>query len=71
MPEVLYQAGDSAILIEYGEMHLDFVLRARVHALESEVRKKNIKGIWAFAPCIRSTMVHFLLSSRSLSDWIC
>jgi hypothetical protein len=34
MPEVLYQAGDSAILIEYGEMYLDFIFRARIHALE-------------------------------------
>jgi urea carboxylase len=62
------QAGDSAILIEYGEMHLDFVLRARVHALESEVRKKNIKGIWAFAPCIRSTMCHYDPSVISQAD---
>ncbi|KAG2148952.1 allophanate hydrolase subunit 2-domain-containing protein [Suillus clintonianus] len=53
------QAGDSAILVEYGEMHLDFVLRARVHALESEVRKRCIKGIWAFSPCIRSTMCRY------------
>lgn len=57
IPKALHQAGDSAILVEYGEMHLDFVLRARVHALESEVRKREVNGIWAFAPCIRSTMV--------------
>lgn len=56
-PKALHQAGDSAILVEYGDMHLDFVLRARVHALESEVRKSSIHGIWVFAPCIRSTMV--------------
>ncbi|KAG2155228.1 allophanate hydrolase subunit 2-domain-containing protein [Suillus bovinus] len=53
------QAGDSAILVEYGDMHLDFVLRARIHALESEVRKRKIKGMWTFAPCIRSTMCHY------------
>ena len=57
LPNALLQAGDSGILVEYGQMRLDFILRARVHALESEVRKRNIKGIWAFAPCIRSTMV--------------
>ncbi|KAG1748041.1 allophanate hydrolase subunit 2-domain-containing protein [Suillus lakei] len=62
------QAGDSAILVEYGEMHLDFVLRARVHALESEVRKKHVKGIWAFAPCIRSTMCHYDPSVISQED---
>lgn len=42
-------------------MHLDFVLRARIHALESEVRRREVSGIWAFAPCIRSTMVCCLL----------
>ncbi|KAG1772023.1 allophanate hydrolase subunit 2-domain-containing protein [Suillus occidentalis] len=62
------QAGDSAILVEYGSMHLDFVLRARVHALETEVRQRNVKGIWAFAPCIRSTMCHFNPSVISQAD---
>ncbi|OAX34102.1 hypothetical protein K503DRAFT_699315 [Rhizopogon vinicolor AM-OR11-026] len=62
------QAGDSAILVEYGEMLLDFVLRARVHALESEVRKRDVNGIWAFAPCIRSTMCHYDPSIISQAD---
>ncbi|KIJ67378.1 hypothetical protein HYDPIDRAFT_84744 [Hydnomerulius pinastri MD-312] len=53
------QAGDSAILVEYGQMKLDFNLRARVHALETEARKRKVQGIWSFAPCIRSTMCHF------------
>ncbi|KAG1903472.1 carbamoyl-phosphate synthase L chain, ATP binding domain-containing protein [Suillus fuscotomentosus] len=65
---LLYQAGDSAILVEYGEMRLDFVLRVRVHALESEVRKRNIKGIWSFAPCIRSTLCHYDPSVISQAD---
>ncbi|KAG2365977.1 carbamoyl-phosphate synthase L chain, ATP binding domain-containing protein [Suillus spraguei] len=62
------QAGDSAILVEYGEMHLNFIIRARVHALESEVRKRNVKGIWVFAPCIRSTMCHYDPSVISQSE---
>ncbi|KAF9233046.1 allophanate hydrolase subunit 2-domain-containing protein [Melanogaster broomeanus] len=53
------QAGASAILVEYGPMKLDFNLRARVHALETEAQKRKISGIWSFAPCIRSTMCHF------------
>lgn len=53
----LEQAGDSAILVEYGPMNLDFALRARIHAFESGVCKKNVTGIRAFSPCIRSTMV--------------
>lgn len=38
-------------------MKLDFDLRARAHALETEARKRKVEGIWSFAPCIRSTMV--------------
>ncbi|KAH0835743.1 allophanate hydrolase subunit 2-domain-containing protein [Lanmaoa asiatica] len=53
------QAGDSAILVEYGQMKLDFHLRARVHALETEAQERKVDGIWSFAPCIRSTMCHF------------
>ncbi|TFY78522.1 hypothetical protein EWM64_g5490 [Hericium alpestre] len=56
---VFRQAGDSAILVEYGPMLLDFGLRARIHAFETEVTRRNIKGITEFAPCIRSTMCHY------------
>ncbi|KAJ7635528.1 allophanate hydrolase subunit 2-domain-containing protein [Mycena polygramma] len=56
---VLRQAGDSAILIEYGEMKLDFALRVRVHALETILKQRHIPGLQAFSPCIRSTMCHF------------
>ncbi|EJD01957.1 uncharacterized protein FOMMEDRAFT_109008 [Fomitiporia mediterranea MF3/22] len=56
---VFRQAGDSAILVEYGEMTLDFSIRARIHALETVARQMQIPGIKEFAPCIRSTMVHF------------
>ncbi|KAM5536440.1 hypothetical protein V8D89_009876 [Ganoderma adspersum] len=56
---VFRQAGDSAILVEFGDMELDFAIRARIHAFESEVRKRAIPGVWFLAPCIRSTMVHF------------
>ncbi|CAL1694912.1 unnamed protein product [Somion occarium] len=53
------KAGDSAVLVEYGEMTLDFSVRARIHALETSARQFKINGIKEFAPCIRSTMVHF------------
>ncbi len=54
---VFRQAGDSAILVEFGDMVLDFAIRARIHAFETEVRKRGIPGLWSLAPCIRSTMV--------------
>ena len=56
------QAGDSAILIEYGEMTLDFAVRARIHALEMAIKDLQVDGIQEFAPCIRSTMVCIILS---------
>ncbi|KAI0339186.1 urea carboxylase [Trametopsis cervina] len=59
-PHVVFrQAGDAAILVEYGEAKLDFHVRARVHAFEQAVRNMNVKGVWALCPCIRSTMVRF------------
>ncbi|KAI0925356.1 hypothetical protein AcV7_005625 [Taiwanofungus camphoratus] len=59
-PKVVFrQAGDSCILVEYGELRLDFAIRARVHAFESALKKRGVRGVWALAPCIRSTMVHY------------
>ncbi|KAJ7032905.1 allophanate hydrolase subunit 2-domain-containing protein [Mycena alexandri] len=65
---VLRQAGDSAILVEYGELALDFSLRARVHAFETILKQRNIPGILAFCPCVRSTMCHFDPTVISQSD---
>ncbi|VDB91707.1 unnamed protein product [Peniophora sp. CBMAI 1063] len=59
-PKVMFrQAGDSAILLEYGPMELDLTVRARIHAFEDAVRKKRIDGIVGFCPCIRSTMCYY------------
>ncbi|KAJ7601111.1 allophanate hydrolase subunit 2-domain-containing protein [Mycena floridula] len=71
-PRVVFrQAGDSAILVEYGDMSLDFAIRARIHALETEIMQRNLGGIRAFCPCIRSTMCHYdpnLLSQTSVLE---
>ncbi|KAL5497703.1 hypothetical protein ACEPAH_2634 [Sanghuangporus vaninii] len=59
-PKVVFrQAGDSGILVEYGEMTLDFTVRARIHGFETAARQLQLPGIIEFAPCIRSTMVHY------------
>lgn len=55
--DIIRQAGDSAILVEYGDWILDFNLRARIHAFEQSLQKRDIRGVWAMSPCIRSTMV--------------
>ena len=36
------QAGDGAILVEFGEERLDLAIRARIHALETEIRRRSI-----------------------------
>lgn len=41
-------------------MRLDFGIRARIHAFETEVHKRKIPGITSLAPCIRSIMVRIL-----------
>ena len=51
------QAGDSALLVEFGGMELDFNNRARVHALELKLKDMESKHITGLCPCIRSTMV--------------
>ncbi|KAJ8090260.1 hypothetical protein PM082_018856, partial [Marasmius tenuissimus] len=72
-PQAVFRlAGDSCILVEVGEMTLDFVVRARIHAFEEEARRLGVKGIKRFCPCVRSTMVYFdpscIASLRTLVD---
>ncbi|GJE99971.1 urea carboxylase [Phanerochaete sordida] len=65
---VFRQAGDSAILVEFGELLLDFHVRARVHAFEQDLAAREVAGVWSMAPCIRSTMIHFDPTVVSQSD---
>ncbi|KZT20522.1 urea carboxylase [Neolentinus lepideus HHB14362 ss-1] len=59
-PRVVFrQAGDAAILVEYGDLYLDLALRARIHAFETTSKERQLPGIWAFGPCIRSTIVRY------------
>ncbi|KAJ3736563.1 urea carboxylase [Lentinula guzmanii] len=63
------QAGDSAILVDCGPMHLDLAMRAYIHSFELEAMKKGSTGIERFSPCIRSTMCHYnpkLISQKDL-----
>lgn len=53
------QAGDSAILVEFGTMHLDVYVRAQIHAFQKLVLEKQITGIKSLCPCIRSIMCHY------------
>ncbi len=59
-PAVVYRvAGDDNILVEYGELELDLVLRFRVHALMTWLEQRSLDGIIDITPGIRSLQVHF------------
>jgi urea carboxylase len=65
-PEItIRRAGDEDILIEFGEMKLDFELRLRVQALRDALGAKNIPGIIDLTPGIRSLQIHFDVSRIS------
>jgi urea carboxylase len=56
---VIRQAGDEDILIEFGDMKLDFELRLRVQALRDALGEAAIPGIIDLTPGIRSLQIHF------------
>ncbi|GAC1639576.1 MAG: 5-oxoprolinase/urea amidolyase family protein [Mycobacterium sp.] len=51
------RSGDDAVLVEFGEMTLDLGLRARVHALEQQLRAQALDGVVDVNPGIRSLQV--------------
>lgn len=60
LPNVTYRpAGNSYLLVEYGELVLDLNLRFRIHALMQWVKDQNIQGIIDLTPGIRSLQIHF------------
>lgn len=59
-PKVVYRpAGDSYLLIEYGEQVLDLQLRFRVQALMEWLQAQQIDAIIDLTPGIRSLLVHY------------
>ncbi|MGH1440591.1 MAG: urea carboxylase [Cellvibrionaceae bacterium] len=63
-PQVLYRiAGEDNILIEYGPLELDLMLRFRVHALMLRLQAIQgngaLNGIIDLTPGIRSLQIHF------------
>ena len=59
-PDVSYRpAGNSYLLVEYGELVLDLNLRFRIHALMQWVKDQSIEGIIDLTPGIRSLQIHF------------
>lgn len=52
-------AGESYLLLEYGEIVLDLALRLRVHSLEGAIRRLGLRGIVETAPGVRSLLIHY------------
>ncbi|MCF9034898.1 5-oxoprolinase/urea amidolyase family protein, partial [Acinetobacter nectaris] len=59
-PKAIYrQAGDSYILLEYGENILDLSLRLRVHQLIQMIRESDIAGVLELSPGVRSLQIKY------------
>lgn len=57
-PKVTYRrAGDTNLLVEYGELALDIGLRMRVHALHMATEEHGITGVTDLTPGIRSLQI--------------
>ncbi|MEM7391384.1 MAG: urea carboxylase, partial [Verrucomicrobiota bacterium] len=52
-------SGDRYLLVEYGPMKLDLVLRFRVHSLMQRLEEENNDAIIDITPGIRSLQIHF------------
>jgi urea carboxylase len=65
---VIRRAGDEDILIEFGDMKLDFELRLRVQALRDALGTAAIPGIIDLTPGIRSLQIHFDVARISRAD---
>ena len=59
VPVVYRRQGDDNLLVEYGPMTLDILLRLRVHLLAEAVGTANLPGLIDLTPGIRSLQIHY------------
>lgn len=59
VPVTYRRSGDDNILVEYGQLTLDLGLRARVHALQTQIIESRLEGVLELTPGIRSLQIHF------------
>ena len=73
-PKAVYrQAGDSYILLEYGENVLDLALRLRVHRLMQLIGEAKPAGILELSPGVRSLQIKYdglCLPQRQLIEFL-
>lgn len=67
-PMTIRAAGDENILVEYGEMVLDLLLRFQVHALMKAIEAREDIPLLDLTPGIRSLQVHIDSSKMSVSS---
>ncbi|RXZ01399.1 urea carboxylase [Fictibacillus sp. S7] len=67
IPFTIRAAGDENVLVEYGEMELDLVLRFKVHALMEAISKRSDLPVLDLTPGIRSLQVHIDASRMPVS----
>ncbi len=59
VPVVYRRQGDDNLLVEYGTMTLDILLRLRVHLLAEAVAAADLPGLIDLTPGIRSLQIHY------------
>jgi urea carboxylase len=70
-PAIVYrQAGDRALLVEYGEMEFDLTLNFFVLAVDAAVSARHIDGLTETAPGFRSMLVRYDPLATSAEDLI-
>ncbi|MET1032558.1 urea carboxylase [Domibacillus tundrae] len=67
-PMTIRAAGDEHVLIEYGDMELDLLLRFQVHALMEAIQARPDIPVLDLTPGIRSLQVHINASQMSITD---
>ncbi|MDR4946776.1 urea carboxylase [Neobacillus cucumis] len=65
-PMTIRAAGDANILIEYGDLELDLLLRFQVHALMEAIKTGSNIPVLDLTPGIRSLQVHFNAKEMSI-----
>ena len=72
-PICVRRAGESNLLVEFGEPVLDLVLRCQVQALLGELRAREPAGIVDLTPGIRSLQIHFdpmRITQHAVLEWL-
>jgi urea carboxylase len=67
------RAGESNVLVEFGDPVLDLVLRFQVQALLEELRARAIAGLLDLTPGIRTLQIHFdpaRVTQAAVLDWL-